>query len=382
MSDPATTTSPEAKPRFHALRIARVERDAADGMHVTFEVPAEARAAFRFRPGQHLTVRATIDGAEARRSYSICSGPRGKGGDGALEVTIKRVEDGVFSSWAHGHLKAGAVLDVMPPSGRFTLPAPVAGAADGGVRTYLAVCAGSGITPVISMIRHVLADEPASHFVLIYGNRTTGSILFRDALDDLKDTALGRLTVVHVLSRGDEADVPMLAGRIDAAKLTALVPKLVPVASITHAVLCGPDTLIKTAMAALQVLGVPREKIGFEFFVRGRDERGPRVEKAKAAVAEAEAQGTELVVALDGSRRTIRMRPDETILEAALRSGANAPYSCRGGMCCTCRAKLVEGLAAMDANFSLEAWEERQGFILTCQARPKSARVVVDYDQV
>lgn len=358
---------------FHPLTVTHVAKDTADAVRVALELPVRFRETFRFLPGQHVTMRTILDGAEARRSYSICSGPD----DDGLTLTIKRVEGGQVSTWANTTLEAGAVLEVMPPAGRFVLPPP-----DGTSRTYLAIVAGSGITPVISMIRHVLAKEQDARFVLVYGNRTTASILYREVLDDLKDRALGRLTVVHVLSGGEEADVPLLAGRIDAAKIEALVPKLVPVAQISHAVLCGPDTLIKSAMKSLQALGVPREKIGFEFFIRG-ERRDPAATVPKPVpVAVSEPAGTELVAVLDGSRRTVVMRADETVLDAALRAGVNAPYSCRGGMCCTCRAKLVEGEAPMDQNFSLEAWEAEQGFILTCQARPKSARVVVDYDQV
>lgn len=370
MLDDAVAGPREPRSQFQDLSIADVERDAADGLHITFAVPAALSEEFRFRPGQHLTLRATVEGTEVRRSYSICSGP-----GAPLAVAIKRVGDGLFSTWAHASLKRGDTIGVSRPAGRFGLPA-----ADGSPRTYLAIAAGSGITPIISMLRHALVEEPEARFILIYGNRSTASILFRDALEDLKDAALGRLTVLHVLSRGEQADVPQLSGRIDADRIAALVPRLVPVASISHAVLCGPDTLIKTAMQALQALGVPRERIGFEFFVRGREPQAARA--APAATASEPAGGAELAVTLDGSRRVLTMRPGETLLEAALRGGLNAPYSCRGGMCCTCRARLVEGGASMDQNFSLEAWEEERGFILTCQARPTTDRVAIDYDQM
>jgi ring-1,2-phenylacetyl-CoA epoxidase subunit PaaE len=363
-------TISETRPDFHELVLTAVERDAADGLHLTFAVPKSLKSQFQFRAGQHITVRAQIAGREERRSYSICSGP-----GAPLTIAIKRVEGGVFSEWAHHNLEPGMRLDAMPPAGRFVLPI-----ADGAARTYLAIAAGSGITPVLAMIRQTLVEEPAARFVLIYGNRTTGSILFRDAIDDLKDQAMGRLMIAHVLSRGDDADVPLLAGRIDAAKLEALVPKLVPVDQIAHAVLCGPDTLIKTAMKTLQELGVPREKIGFEFFIRGREARAER--PAQAAPDVAAPTGPELLVVIDGARRAVPIEAGESILDAAIRAGINVPYSCKGGMCCTCRAKLVEGTAPMAQNFSLEAWEEEKGFILTCQARPTSPRVVVDYDQM
>lgn len=360
-----------AQHQFHPLRIVRVTPDTAQAVRLTLAAPAHVAQHFTFRPGQHLVVRAMIDGREMRRTYSICSAPD----DGALEVTVKRVEGGWFSNHANEALKAGDILDAMPPSGRFTLPQ-----GDGTARTYLAVTAGSGITPVVAMIQHAMAHEPETRFVLIYGNRTAASILFRQELDDLKDRNLGRLTVAHVLSRGDDDDVPLLAGRIDAERLKALVPKLVAPAAVDQAFLCGPGSMIKQAMGALQELGLPRERIHFEFFKRGDATEEPR--RAPVPARTQAPEGAELMVAIDGGRNTFRMQPGETILEAALRAGLNAPYSCKGGMCCTCRAKLVEGKATMAENFSLEPWEIERGFILTCQARPDTARVAVDYDQM
>lgn len=360
-----------AQHQFHALKIVRVTPDTSDAVRLTLEPPEGVAGHFKFRPGQHLVVRAMIDGREVRRTYSICSGPD----DGALEVTVKRVDGGWFSNHANDTLKVGATLEAMPPAGRFTLPE-----SEGAARTYLAVAAGSGITPIMAMIRHAMAREPQSRFVLIYGNRTSSSILFRQELDDIKDRHLGRLTIAHVLSRGDDDDVPLLAGRIDGARLTALVPKLVAPETIDQAFLCGPGSLIKDAMGALQAMGLAREKIHFEFFKRGDATEEPR--RAPAPVRAEAPQGVELVIAIDGARHTVRMQPGETILDAALRAGLNAPYSCKGGMCCTCRGKLVEGKATMAENFSLEPWEMERGFILTCQARPDTARVTVDYDQM
>lgn len=360
-----------AQNQFHALEIARVTPDTADAVRLTLRPPEAVAEHFKFRPGQHLVVRAMIDGREVRRTYSICSGPD----DASLEVTVKRVDGGWFSNHANETLKAGATLEAMPPSGRFTLPG-----SDGTARTYLAIAAGSGITPIMAMIRHAMTREPGSRFVLVYGNRTSSSILFRQELDDLKDRNLGRLTVAHVLSRGDDDDVPLLAGRIDGERLKALVPKLLTPATIDQAFLCGPGSLIKDAMGALQEMGLARDKIHFEFFKRGDAAEEPR---RTPATGRAETpQGVELVVAIDGGRHTVRMQPGETILEAALRAGLNAPYSCKGGMCCTCRGKLVDGKATMAENFSLEPWEMERGFILTCQARPDTARVAVDYDEM
>lgn len=374
MRDPRTAegylSMSDVRTSFHPLTIKAVERDTDEAVRLHLEVPGHLRDAFQFRPGQHMAIRCMIDGAEVRRTYSICSGP----GVPGLTVTIKRVASGLFSEHANLRLRAGDTLDVMAPAGRFTLPLP-----GERPRTYLAIAAGSGITPIVSMIRHAMVEEPGCRFVLVYGNRRVANILFREELEDLKDRHLGRLSIAHVLSQGEETDVALLAGRIDAAKLEALLPPLVPIAEIDHAFLCGPDTLIKTSMQTLQKLGLPRERIQFEFFARG-ESRPVRVEPkpAKPAVE----AGPELSVTLDGSRYTISMRPDETVLDAAIRAGANAPYSCRGGMCCTCRAKVTAGEAVMQQNFSLEPWEMAAGFILTCQAKPKSDRIAVNYDHV
>jgi len=359
---------------FHALTIAAVTPDTDVAVRVRLAITDDLRDAFAYRPGQHLTLRRTIAGTEHRRTYSICSGP----GERDLTITVKRIPGGLVSGHINDTFKAGDVVDVMAPSGRFVLPQ-----SDGRPRTCLAVAAGSGITPVIAMIRHLLDGEPSSRFVLLFGNRDVGSILFRENLEDLKDRHLDRLVVAHVLSRGDgEAEVPLLAGRIDAAKIAALVPRLVDPAEIAHAFLCGPGSMAKEAMNALQGLGVPRERIHFEFFVRGAEPVVQRPEPAASTPAATAEAVTEAVLVIDGVRHRIEMRPGEAIIDAAIRSGVNAPYSCKGGMCCTCRAKLLEGEADMQQNYSLEPWEIERGYILTCQSVPRTARVVVDYDDV
>jgi ring-1,2-phenylacetyl-CoA epoxidase subunit PaaE len=364
----------EPQHAFHELEIVGSEPDTDQATRIELAVPPALAEVFRFKPGQHLTIRSEKDGAEMRRTYSICSGP----GEQSLTLTIKRVAGGWFSNRANDTVAVGQRLAVLPPSGRFTLPPP--GTTP---RTVLAVAAGSGITPIMSMLRHLLLGEPASRFVLIYGNRHAGSILFRDALADLKDRHPGRLAVLNVLSHGEEGEASLLSGRIDEAKIKALVPRLAAIEAIDHAFLCGPDTLIKTTMQALQSLGLPRERIHFEFFVRGREARPAEGALASAPVVPtAVAEGSQVVIILDGRRRTIEARAGEAVVDAALRAGVGVPYSCKGGMCCTCRARLVEGEAEMRQNYSLEPWEIERGFVLTCQAVPSSRRVVVDYDQV
>jgi ring-1,2-phenylacetyl-CoA epoxidase subunit PaaE len=361
--------------QFHALPIAAVRRETADAMSFALAVPAELADTYRYRPGQHLVARAMLDGEEVRRTYSISSSPS----DGELVITVKRVDGGLFSAHAHANLAAGATLEVMPPAGRFCAPD---NGKDG--RTYLAIAAGSGITPVMSLIRHVLAREPNSRVTLIYGNRSVESIIFREALDDLKDRYLGRLAVLHVLSRDIEADVPLLAGRIDADKVRRMLPLVASAADIDHVYLCGPGSLIKDARKVLLDAGVARERIHFEYFRAGSESTQQRARIGRATEVEAKPPiaGAEVVAVLDGARQTFRVPEGQLVVDAALAAGVRVPYSCKGGMCCTCRAKLVEGEVTMLRNFSLEPWEVDAGFVLTCQAQPRSSRVVLDYDQM
>jgi ring-1,2-phenylacetyl-CoA epoxidase subunit PaaE len=358
--------------QFHALRIAAVRRETTDAISFALAVPEELSEAYRYRAGQHLVVRAMLDGEEVRRTYSISSDPA----DNELWITIKRVDGGLFTAYAHSELKQGAVLEAMCPAGRFVVPDD-----SGDGRTYLAVAAGSGITPVMGLIRHILAREPDSRFTLIYGNRAVDSIIFREALNDLKDRYLGRLSVVHVLSRDTEAELPLLSGRIDGDKVKALLPLIGPAADIDHVYLCGPGNLIKDARQVLLGAGVARERIHFEFFRAGPESVQRRTLDPKP-VQVAPAAGAEVVAVVDGVRYTFPVPEGGLVVDAALKAGIRVPYSCKGGMCCTCRAKVIEGEVAMLRNFSLESREVDDGFVLTCQAQPRSNRVVLDYDQM
>jgi ring-1,2-phenylacetyl-CoA epoxidase subunit PaaE len=371
---------------FQSLEIAEVKRETPEAVSITFAIPEALRDAFRFTPGQHLPVRATIGGEEQRRTYSICSCP----GDPRLRIAIKRVADGCFSNWANATLRAGSTLEVMPPAGRFVLAE-----GEGKPRHVVAFAAGAGITPIISMIQHALANEPATSFTLVYGNRTLESILFREELEDLKDRYLGRFTLLHVLSRNEESSAPLLEGRITGGKVTALAATLFKPAEVAHVFLCGPGSMIKEARDALLALGVPRAKIHHEFFAPAGGARRTQAaqEVAKAPLpqpspqgeresASRSAQGTEAIAVLDGIRHRFIVPRGGHVVDAALAAGIRVPYSCKGGMCCTCRARLVEGQVEMTLNYSLEPWEIERGFILTCQAVPKSDRLVVDYDQM
>jgi len=353
-------------PRFHTLTIAALRRETEDAVSIAFAVPNGLRAAYRFAPGQYLTLAATIDGEEIRRSYSICSGLD----DGELRVAIKRVAGGAFSTWANDTLRPGDTLSVMTPDGRFGVPIE-----PGAAHTFAAFAAGSGITPILSILKTVLAREPHSRFVLFYGNRATGSIMFRDVLEDLKDRYLARLSVFHVLSR-EQQDVPMLNGHLDAEKVGVLMRAMLP-AAVDHAFVCGPQPMIEGLEKALADLGLPRERIHVERFTPGAGGRPRPV--AVPATAPPKAIAT---VICEGARWDIPVAAGEAIIDAALRAGRSLPFSCKGGMCCTCRAKLLAGRVEMTVNYSLEPWETAAGYILTCQAQPVTEHVVVDYDQV
>jgi ring-1,2-phenylacetyl-CoA epoxidase subunit PaaE len=369
---------------FQSLEVVEVRRETPDAIAVTLAVPEALREAFRFRPGQHLTLRTTLDGEEQRRTYSICCGPD----DAHLRIAIKRVAEGRFSNWANDTLEAGARIEAMPPTGRFVLPP-----GDGTPREIVAFAAGAGITPILAMLKQALTREPETSFTLIYGNRAPPSILFREELEDLKDRHLGRFTLLHVLSHNEESNAPLFEGRITGEKVKAFAGALFKPAEVAHVFLCGPGSMIKEARDALLALGMPRERVHFEFFApAGGAYRAkaaspppltpPRKGEGDAHSARGEVAGTQAVAILDGVRHRFVVPKGGHVVDAALAAGIRVPYSCKGGMCCTCRARLVEGKAEMTTNYSLEPWEIERGFILTCQAVPKSERLVVDYDQM
>lgn len=354
-------------PRFHRLTIADVRRETADAISVACEVPPDLARDYAFRPGQYLTLRTTLDGDEIRRSYSICAGLD----DGELRIAIKKADGGLFSVWAQDNLHAGDRIEVMTPTGRFGPPL-----APDEARLHVAIAAGSGITPILSLAKSVLAREPKSRFFLFYGSRATGEILFRTALEDLKDRYIGRFSVFHMLSR-EEQDVPALHGRLDRERLRHLLRAMLGGQAIDHAYICGPLGMIPEAEAALAAAGVAEDRIHIERFTSIYSGR-PR---AALPVRESAAPHAIAAVIRDGARTEVPVAEGEAVLDAALRAGLDMPYACKGGMCCTCRARLVEGSAEMAVNYSLEAWEVAAGFVLTCQARPTSPRLVVDYDQ-
>ena len=355
-----------ARPRFYRLRIADLRRETAECVSLAFAVPDHLRDAFRFTPGQYLTLRTALDGEDLRRSYSICSGLD----DRELRVAIKRLLGGAFSTWANERLRVGDMIDVITPDGRFGVPIEPASQ-----RTLVAFAAGSGITPVLSILKTVLARE-RGHFLLFYGNRSTSGIIFRTQLEDLKDRYLSRLSVCHVLSR-ERQDIPVLNGRLDPEKLRALARQMLPLDRIAHAFVCGPQPMIEGLAPALLDLGLTPDKVHVERFTPGEGGRPAHLPPTAEMVPAAEA-----TVVFEGIRSTFPVAAGEAIIDAGRRAGLDLPYSCKGGMCCTCRARLVEGQVEMATNYSLEPWETDVGFVLTCQSRPLTPRVVIDYDSV
>ncbi len=354
-------------PHFHTLKIVSLRRETADSVSLAFAVPDALRKAYHYAPGQYLTLRAIIGGEDVRRSYSICSGLD----DNELRVAIKRVPGGTFSNWANDLLRAGEALAVMTPDGRFGVPIE-----PGASRTLVGFAAGSGITPILSILKTVLLREPASRFFLFFGNRSTESIMFRGQLEDLKDRFLSRLSVFHVLSR-EQQDVPILNGHLDAEKVKRLLRSMVPAVSVDHAFVCGPQPMIEGLEKALADAGLMRERIHVERFTPAAGGRPRPVALQPTAAPKAVA-----TVISEGVRTDIPVAEGEAIIDAAIRAGRNLPYSCKGGMCCTCRARLLEGRVEMTVNYSLEPWETDAGYVLTCQSHPVTARVVLDYDQV
>jgi ring-1,2-phenylacetyl-CoA epoxidase subunit PaaE len=363
-------------PRFHDLTVARVSPEAAGAVAITFAVPPELHGHFDFQPGQFLTLRATIDGQDVRRNYSICSTRSRYTRARELDVGIRPMEGGLFSNWAATQLRPGDRLAVMPPDGRFTIRKPRA-------LHRVGFAAGSGITPILSIIASTLEDSDSAKFTLVYGNRRMGSVMFNEALQDLKDKYKNRLTLIHVLSRQAQ-EVPLLEGRIDAAKVRQLIGTLLPAASMDEVFICGPEAMIEATETALRAAGVPAERIHTERFSSPRlDELSPEARRAAIAQPDPEAPAGQvaLTVLIDGKPHELAMRRDQHVLDVALSAGLDAPYSCKAGVCCTCRAKVLEGSVSMDKNFTLEDAEIAQGFVLSCQARPTSERLVISYDE-
>ena len=355
--------------RFHPLTVSAIDRDTRESVILTLTPADDAAGAFAFTQGQYLTLRREFDGQELRRSYSICSGLD----DGTLRVGVRRVEGGAFSGWANDLLTVGEVIDAMPPMGAFHAPL-----APDQARNYLFFAGGSGITPILSIIRTVLAREPGSTATLVYANRQINTIMFREEIEDLKNIHLGRLSVIHVLE-ADAQDIDLFTGRLDADKLAGLFKGWIDVASADLAFICGPEPMMLVIAQALRDAGMEDGQIKFELFASAQPGRAPRREKPAESGT---ANDCEATVTLDGTSRTFRMPKDgQSLLDAAIANALDAPYACKAGVCSTCRAKVLEGEVEMVANHALEDYEVKQGYVLTCQCYPLTDRLVVTYDE-
>lgn len=354
---------------FHPLPVKAIRKETSDCVSILFDVPGSLRNEFEFKQGQSLTMRTMINNEEVRRTYSICSSPL----DGELKVAVKKVDGGLFSTYANDQLKNGDVLEVMPPIGKFYTELNVSNK-----KNYVAFAAGSGITPVMSIIKTTLNTEPGSSFTLVYGNRNKASIIFKEELEALKDKFLDRFRIIHILSR-ERAEAEVNAGRIDKEKCDLLFSKLININNCHEFFLCGPEEMIFCVKEYLETKAVDKKKIHFELFTTSGGGQTAAVKRQSSGDSSAKSK---VSVKLDGITFDFELGfNSESILDAALKQGADLPYACKGGVCCTCKARLIEGEVDMDVNWGLEHEEIEKGFILTCQSHPKTEKVVVDYDQ-
>ncbi|WP_394836314.1 phenylacetate-CoA oxygenase/reductase subunit PaaK [Pendulispora rubella] len=354
--------------RFHTLQVSAVQGETREAISVVFAVPPELTETYRYVQGQHLTLRASIGGEMVRRSYSISSAVQ----DDALRVTIKRVQDGLFSNWANDELQPGMPLEVMPPSGQFHVPLSPANE-----KHYVAFAAGAGITPILSIIKTTLRAEPKSRFTLFYGNRASSSVIFREELQELKDAHLSRFRLIFVLSR-EQQEIDLLNGRLDRAKVDALLKCWVDPDDVDEVFVCGPQSMMDDTIAALLANSVPKSKIKQELFATSLPLTRLRTRSQKPSTK----GQCEVTIVLDGRTHKLTIPKNEnTVLEAALREGVELPYSCKGGICATCRCKLTTGEVDMDANFALEDYEIRRGFILACQSYPVTDELGINFDE-
>jgi ring-1,2-phenylacetyl-CoA epoxidase subunit PaaE len=354
---------------FHQLAVKNIIKETLDCVSIEFDVPQNLQEEFQYTQGQNINIKTTINGEEVRRTYSICASPL----ENKLKVAVKKVAGGLFSTYANEQLKKGDVLEVMTPLGRFNTPLSISNQ-----KNYVAFAAGSGITPIISIIKAILATELNSSFTLVYGNKSRSSIIFFEELEGLKNQYMQRFNLIHILSR-EKTDAAINFGRITKDKCTHLFDKLIDLKQTDEFFLCGPQQMIFEVQEFLEENGVEEKKIHFELFTT---EKKKKSTSNKVQTDSENIPSSKIEMKLDG--RTfefeISLNSDSTILDAAMQQGADVPYACKGGVCCTCKAKLVEGEVEMDVNWGLDHEEIALGYILTCQAHPKTEKVVVDFD--
>lgn len=384
-----TTTPTKQKARFNPLRVSQIRKLTDEAVEVSFEVPEELREDYDYVPGQYVALRADIDGNEVRRSYSICDVPN----SGLIRVAIKKNLGGLFSTWANDGLTVGTTIEVMNPQGAFTSKTHVTSLNDpeeileddlAGVTAphLVAIAAGSGITPIMSIAQTVLAASPDTTFELVYANKGGGDVMFAEQIGDLKDKYPNRFAVHHILSREQRLN-PLFTGRIDNEKISLLLERVIQTDKVQEWFLCGPFELVQLCRDELEGQGVDSKKVRFELFSTGKPSDGPQQGNTGRAV-EVDPEGDNVAISftLDGLSGEVKspVSANETVLNAALRARPDVPFACAGGVCGTCRAKVVEGEYEMDENYALEADEVDKGYVLTCQTRPKSETLVVDYD--
>ena len=355
---------------FRPLTIQNIRNETTDCFSVSFLIPDQWKEEFQFNAGQNVTLRTNIGGREVRRSYSICSSPF----ENELRVAIKKAEEGLFSSHAHEHFRESQVLDVLAPTGNFILPLKSTNK-----NHYIAFAAGSGITPIISLLKTILEEEPLSRFSLVYGNRSRSSVIFREELLALKNIYAERFQMLTIFSR-EKMDAPIFEGRIDATKCEMIFKQIIPLASDQEYLLCGPSSMIFSIRDWLISQNVQEKKIHFELF-SDPGELTTVAKEIKSEKKELSGEKSQVTIRLDGVSTEYQIPADgPTILEAAILAGADLPYACRAGVCASCRAKLIEGKVTMDQNYALADEELEEGFILACQSHPASKKLVIDFD--
>jgi ring-1,2-phenylacetyl-CoA epoxidase subunit PaaE len=360
---------------FHPLQVRAIEADTSEAVIVSFAVPPALRDVFGFTQGQYLTLRKEIDGVDLRRSYSICAGVD----DGELRVAVRKVKGGVFSNWINQHLRCGDAINVMAPQGRFFVPLT-----PDQRRHHVGIAGGSGITPILSIMKTVLAREPLSRFTLIYANRSLKSTMFKEEIEDLKNRYMTRLSLQHVFS-DEQTDAPLNMGLMNGAKISEFLTTIVPPQSIDHVYICGPFQMNDEAEGALLAAFVPESRIHIERFGVAPSADLPAGAPVGAVIHEArpgDAEISRITIIRDGLKREIEFRRDQpSILDAASAAGLEVPFSCTSGVCGTCRAKCLAGEVRMERNFALDRAEVAAGFVLTCQAHPISAAVTLSFDE-
>ena len=353
---------------FHPLTIKEVRKETPDCVSIAFHIPEDLKELFLYKHGQYLTIRCLVNNEEIRRSYSVCSSPL----DNELRIAVKKLEGGIFSAYAHHQLQKGDHIEAMPPMGKFFTELQ-----ETNKKNYVAFAAGSGITPVLSIIKTTLLTEPESQFTLVYGNRSRNMIIFREELEALKNRFITRFRIIHVLSN-EKMDAPINSGRIDEEKCEMLFKNVIDLHSTNEFFICGPAEMIFSIKDVLEREGVDRKHIHYELFTTANM---PKAVRPGGIGTHHHDLVSKVTIKLDGSSFDFDLGFDEdSILNAALKRGADLPFACKGGVCSTCKAKLIEGKVEMDANYALEPDEIERGFILTCQSHPRTEKVVVDFD--